>query len=194
MEVGELLLPASDGEIGFCRDGEPPLGHSTPGVVDVNVIIPPIIGDAHAPSQSPSQSHHKVQSPDYEQLLRHADKEIGSARSWRQDMSQDMTSTVSDNSASFESNVDSGLPTPPPPESADEPTITDIDESDESDDVLPAAVVVGLRTAAVIGALLVPIVLVIVLILGVKWRQRRRRLRGPPAERIRGAWSVAIGW
>lgn len=82
-------------------------------------------------------------------------------------------------------------PVPPPPESTEEPEVTDTVEETESDDAIPAVVVVGLRAAAVIGALLVPIALAVLLILGVKWRQRRRRLRGPPNERIRGAWSVA---
>ncbi|MEM1333184.1 MAG: DUF4129 domain-containing protein, partial [Actinomycetota bacterium] len=36
-----------------------------------------------------------------------------------------------------------------------------------------------------------PLLLLVMILLGVKWRRRRRRLRGAPAARIRGAWTEA---
>lgn len=82
-------------------------------------------------------------------------------------------------------------PIAPPPESADEPLVTE-DAADADTAVgLPTVVTYALAIAAGIGALLVPVVLTVALVLGLKWRRRRRRLTGPPPERIRGAWAVA---
>lgn len=85
-------------------------------------------------------------------------------------------------------------PQPPlalPPESADEPVVTEDDADDASNTSIPVIVAYALWVAAGIGVLLMPILLVAALILGLKWRQRRRRLRGTPEQRIRGAWAVA---
>lgn len=82
-------------------------------------------------------------------------------------------------------------PIAPPPESTEDPVVTEADDIADGDDALPTVVRVGLQAAAVVGALLVPLLLLVALILGVKWRRRRRRLSGPPDKRIRGAWNVA---
>lgn len=82
-------------------------------------------------------------------------------------------------------------PIAPPPESADEPLVTDDDANADSSEGLPVVVTYALATAAGISALLIPIILVISIILGVKWRRRRGRLSGTPLERIRGTWAVA---
>lgn len=85
-------------------------------------------------------------------------------------------------------------PQPPialPPESADEPIVTDDDADDAAADGLPTVVAYALASVVGVAVLLVPMVLLIAVILGVKWRRRRRLLTGLPAERIRGAWAVA---
>lgn len=82
-------------------------------------------------------------------------------------------------------------PIAPPPEVTDEPVVTESDDVAENADTFPAVVRVGLQLAAVIGALLIPVLLVVALILGIKWRRRRKRLTGPPDTQIRGAWAVA---
>lgn len=82
-------------------------------------------------------------------------------------------------------------PIAPPPESAEEPVVTEDDADADTAGGLPAVVTYALAVAAGIGALLIPVVLVVALILGLKWRRRRQRLTGTPPERIRGAWAVA---
>jgi len=82
-------------------------------------------------------------------------------------------------------------PIAPPPESADEPVVTDDEADTSATEGLPTVVTYALATVAGIGALLIPIVLAIALILGLKWRRRRHRLSGTPSERIRGSWAVA---
>ena len=82
-------------------------------------------------------------------------------------------------------------PIAPPPESADEPVVTEDDSNADASNGLPTVVSYALAVAAGIGALLIPVVASVAFILGLKWRRRRRRLTGPPPERIRGAWAVA---
>jgi Transglutaminase-like superfamily/TgpA N-terminal domain len=82
-------------------------------------------------------------------------------------------------------------PIVPPPESADEPVVTQEDNADETRASLPVVVTILLRTAAVVGVLLVPVFLGVLAILGTKWRRRRRLLRGAAVDRIRGAWALA---
>ncbi len=85
-------------------------------------------------------------------------------------------------------------PQPPaaaPPENDDEPVITDTDDAADTRAGLPIVVEVVLRSAAVVGAVVLPVLLLVMAILGVKWRRRRRHLSGSPVERIRGAWAEA---
>jgi hypothetical protein len=82
-------------------------------------------------------------------------------------------------------------PIAPPPESADEPIVTEDDTDADSAEGLPTVATYALAAAAGISALLIPVFLTVALILGLKWRRRRRRLSGLPPERIRGAWAVA---
>lgn len=82
-------------------------------------------------------------------------------------------------------------PIVPPPESADEPVVTEDDADANTARGLPTIVGYALAVGAGVAALLVPIVLVVTIILGLKWRRRRRLLSGLAPERIRGAWTVA---
>lgn len=85
-------------------------------------------------------------------------------------------------------------PQPPiqlPPESADQPVVTEDDADDAANTGIPVVVAYVLWVTAGIGALLIPILLIVALISGLKWRRRRRRLAGAPEHRIRGAWAVA---
>ena len=82
-------------------------------------------------------------------------------------------------------------PTPPPPESADEPEVTEDDATDATDAGLPTVLRFALVAGAVVVSWSIPILLLVALVLGAKWRRRRRLLNGDPRHRIRGAWSVA---
>jgi transglutaminase-like putative cysteine protease len=78
-----------------------------------------------------------------------------------------------------------------PPDSDDEPVVTQEDSGEDARAGLPVVVTMILRAAAVAGLLLVPMLLGVLLILGMKWRRRRRLLRGAAVDRIRGAWAMA---
>ena len=82
-------------------------------------------------------------------------------------------------------------PIAPPPESADEPVVTEDDADTGAAEGLPTVVTYALTVVAAVSALLIPVVLTIAIILGLKWRRRRRLLSGTPPNRIRGAWTVA---
>ncbi len=85
-------------------------------------------------------------------------------------------------------------PQPPidlPPESADEPLVTQDDADTDSAQSLPAVVRYALVVVGVVGVLLIPVILAVAIILGLKTRRRRRLLTGSPASRILGAWRVA---
>jgi transglutaminase-like putative cysteine protease len=82
-------------------------------------------------------------------------------------------------------------PIAPPPETADERVVTEDDTDTDNASGLPALVGYALWALAGVATLAIPILLIVGLILGIKWRRRRRRLSGAPAERIRGAWAVA---
>ncbi|MFN3256150.1 MAG: transglutaminase domain-containing protein [Ilumatobacter sp.] len=81
-------------------------------------------------------------------------------------------------------------PIEPPPDADENPTDVDDDALAESDP-LPRFIQWALRVAAVTASILVPLLLAAALVLSLKWRRRRRRLSGPPDQRIRGAWAVA---
>jgi len=82
-------------------------------------------------------------------------------------------------------------PIAPPPETADEPVVTEDDTDNDNASALPTVFGYALWALAGVATLAIPVLLVVALILGIKWRRRRRRLSGPPDERIRGAWAVA---
>ncbi len=82
-------------------------------------------------------------------------------------------------------------PIAPPPDDIDEPLDLDEDASADVDGGVPTVVEFAVRAAAIGGLVLLPIIVALVLIIGAKWRRRRRRLRGEPRARIRGAWQEA---
>ena len=82
-------------------------------------------------------------------------------------------------------------PIAPPPETADRPVVTEDDANTENASGLPTVVGYALWALAGITTLAIPMLLIVGLILGIKWRRRRQRLSGAPGERIRGAWAVA---
>jgi hypothetical protein len=83
-------------------------------------------------------------------------------------------------------------PIDPPPEPSSEQQNTTDDNTDAAADTLSTATLWALRGAAVGGMLLLPVAIAGGLILGLKYRRRRRRLRAPePVDRIRGAWASA---
>jgi hypothetical protein len=82
-------------------------------------------------------------------------------------------------------------PNPPPPES--ENTSTDDDQPvPEDTDALSTATLWATRVAMVGGVIILPLLVVVGLVLGIKMRRRRRRRRIPdPTVRIQGAWASA---
>ncbi|MEL6893582.1 MAG: transglutaminase domain-containing protein, partial [Actinomycetota bacterium] len=82
-------------------------------------------------------------------------------------------------------------PIAPPPDDIDEPL--DEEEQDDStvEDGVTTVVTFLLRAAAWAGVISMPLLILVLIVIGAKWRRRRRRLRGPPAARIRGAWTEA---
>jgi Transglutaminase-like superfamily/TgpA N-terminal domain len=86
-------------------------------------------------------------------------------------------------------------PQPPielPPESPNDTPEPDETVDDSADDALSTFALWAARGAAIGGVLVLPVVLVAGLILGAKYRRRRRRLRAlEPVDRIRGAWASA---
>jgi len=82
-------------------------------------------------------------------------------------------------------------PTAPPPETAEEAIEQDGSENDGVTTGVSDVVEIATRVAAVSGIVLLPLLIVVMIILGLKWRRRRRRLSGAPSERIHGAWQEA---
>jgi len=86
-------------------------------------------------------------------------------------------------------------PQPPiaaPPESADESSDTDDATTDVETDALSTVVLWVTRAMAAVLVVLLPIVVGVGLVLGIKYRRRRRRRRASqPTDRIRGAWASA---
>jgi hypothetical protein len=86
-------------------------------------------------------------------------------------------------------------PQPPiaPPPDAD----TEVDDADEqldstTDDALSSVLTWVVRGSVALGVVVLPLLLAAGLILGVKYRRRKRRLGAQdPTERIRGAWASA---
>jgi hypothetical protein len=83
-------------------------------------------------------------------------------------------------------------PIAPPPESDSEPTDDDEVVDPASDGALSTVLTWVLRGAVALTAIVLPLLVAAGLIIGVKYRRRRRRLRADdPADRIRGAWASA---
>jgi len=83
-------------------------------------------------------------------------------------------------------------PTAPPPELANDPT-TDDETTNDQDTTSQSALQIWVRRVGIgIAALVLPALAGALLILGVKWRRRRRLLlSGSPPGRVAGAWAVA---
>ncbi len=83
-------------------------------------------------------------------------------------------------------------PVIPPPEPSNDTPLTDESGGDATGGALSSAVLWLVRGAAAAGVLLVPLLIVVGVIVGLKRGRRRRRLRAPaPEDRIRGTWAVA---
>jgi len=83
-------------------------------------------------------------------------------------------------------------PIVPPPESDNEPATTDDATTADGSSALSAALMWALRGTIALSVVIAPFLLAAALILGIKYRRRRRRLGAPAAvDRIRGAWASA---
>ena len=83
-------------------------------------------------------------------------------------------------------------PIAPPPEPDNETSAPDEATTAESTGALSTAIAWVIRGTVAIGVLLLPFAAAAAVIMGIKYRRRRRRLRaGVPSERIRGAWASA---
>ncbi len=83
-------------------------------------------------------------------------------------------------------------PIAPPPESDSEATDDDEPVDASGDSALSTVLAWAVRTSIVLGVIVLPLLIGAALIVGVKYRRRRRRLgASDPAERIRGAWASA---
>ena len=82
-------------------------------------------------------------------------------------------------------------PIPPPPEASEDPVVTQDTADTDSASGLPIVATYALWIGGASSLLIVPVLIVVALILGTKWRRRRRHLSGSDPHRIRGAWVVA---
>lgn len=83
-------------------------------------------------------------------------------------------------------------PNAPPPEPDNETTETDEPTTTGDDDTLSTVLRWVGGAAMAVGALLLPFAVAAAVIVGIKYRRRRRRLSAAsPTERIRGAWATA---
>ncbi len=83
-------------------------------------------------------------------------------------------------------------PIAPPPESDGESAATDDDAASAAETRLSAVLIWVLRGSVALAVVVVPVAIVSALIVGAKYRRRRRRLRAAdPTDRIRGAWASA---
>ena len=83
-------------------------------------------------------------------------------------------------------------PIAPPPESDSQTTDDDEVVDAASDGALSAVLTWVIRGSVALTAIVLPVLVAAGLIVGVKYRRRRRRLRAhDPADRIRGAWASA---
>ncbi len=83
-------------------------------------------------------------------------------------------------------------PIAPPPESDNETTTPDDEDATTSNDALSTALTWVLGGTVAFAVMLFPFAVAAAIIVGVKYRRRRRRLGAPDAaDRIRGAWASA---
>lgn len=82
-------------------------------------------------------------------------------------------------------------PIAPPPEVSNDTNVDDEVADDQQARSLSAIRLWGQRIGLGLAALLLPAFLIILLILGIKGRQRRTLLGGAPNGRVAGAWAVA---
>ena len=83
-------------------------------------------------------------------------------------------------------------PIAPPPESDSETPADDEIVDNATDSALSAVLTWMIRGSVVLTVIVLPVLIAAGLIIGAKYRRRRRRLRAPdPADRIRGAWASA---
>ena len=83
-------------------------------------------------------------------------------------------------------------PIAPPPESDSETTDDDEVVDTASDGALSTVLTWVIRGSVALTVIVLPVLVAAGLIIGVKYRRRRRRLRAhDPADRIRGAWASA---
>jgi transglutaminase-like putative cysteine protease len=83
-------------------------------------------------------------------------------------------------------------PVAPPPESDNEPATPDDETTTDDTDAWSTALMWVARGTIALAVVISPFLLAAVVILGVKYRRRRRRLGSPAAsDRIRGAWASA---
>ena len=83
-------------------------------------------------------------------------------------------------------------PIAPPPESDSETTTPDDEDATTTNDALSTALTWVLGGTVALAVMLFPFAVAAAIIVGVKYRRRRRRLGAPDAaDRIRGAWASA---
>ncbi len=83
-------------------------------------------------------------------------------------------------------------PIAPPPESDNEAATPDDEDATTSDGALSTALTWVLRGSFALAVVVLPVLLAAGLIVGAKYRRRKRRLSAhDPADRIRGAWASA---
>ena len=83
-------------------------------------------------------------------------------------------------------------PIPPPPEADSESTTPDDTAATESRSALSTAITWVARGAATLSLVVLPFLIAAALIVGIKYRRRKRRLTADdPIDRIRGAWGSA---
>lgn len=83
-------------------------------------------------------------------------------------------------------------PVEPPPEADSESTTADDTPAAESRSILSTAITWVVRGAATLSLVVLPFLIAAALIVGLKYRRRKRRLEAAdPIDRIRGAWGSA---
>jgi transglutaminase-like putative cysteine protease len=83
-------------------------------------------------------------------------------------------------------------PIAPPPDSDSDSDVTDDQAGEDSSSVLDTAITWLLRGSIALSVIVLPLAVAAGVIIGAKYRRRRRRLGAPdPLARIRGAWASA---
>jgi len=82
-------------------------------------------------------------------------------------------------------------PIAPPPDTGNDQSVTGLDDDDANNGGFPTVMRFAFQFVAITSVMLIPFVVAVVALLGVKARLRRRHLTGDAVDRIRGAWWVA---